>query len=222
MANRWRVAALFVGTFITTALLAPPVRVRRPGAVSLSPPFTGGRAENVFAGTRLPDRAGGQRADDSGTGGVRLGYGRAAVGRRDARFHGRHHGIERARSDRPGRRARGPRSRRQDGQANRLCRPPRARAIDQGARSRCPRRRASERLADARHGWRSQDGHQGARHEPLRPAGRRSSEQRQRLRLEPRQRDAHRRPGEHRAAPEEWRLPGGADAATRRVGRDAR
>ena len=43
------------------------------------------------------------------------------------------------------------------------------RAIAQGARSRHPGRRAAERLADARHQRRPEDGHQGVDHRPVRP-----------------------------------------------------
>ena len=64
---------------------------------------------------------------------------------------------------------------------------PRAGALAEGARSRGAGRRAAERLVDARHRRRSADGHEGARHRPLRPARRRSAEQRERVRLGARQ-----------------------------------
>ena len=92
---------------------------------------------------------------DPGAGRDRLGSRRTAVGGRDARLHGGPHRLERTRSDRPRRRARGHERRRHDGQAHGVRGRPGARAVAEGARSRRARRRAAQRLADARHQRRS-------------------------------------------------------------------
>ena len=163
----------------------------------------GRRAEDFLHAARVSPGARRQRAADPGAGRDRLGPRRTAVGRRDARVHGRHHRIQRARSDRPRRGARGHGRRRPDGQAHGVCRRPGPGALAEGARPRRAGRRAAERLADARHERRSADGHERARHRPIRPLEGRSAEQRERLLLGARQPDAHGRAGRHPAPAEE-------------------
>ena len=107
---------------------------------------------------------------------------------------------------------------RRDGQAHRLCRRPGARALAQGARSRRPGRRTAERLADARHQRRPQDGHQGVDHRPVRPPRGAGRAERQRLLLGDGQLDAHRQRG-HVSAAEERQVRSPQDADARRVGR---
>ena len=99
--------------------------------------------------------------------------------------------TERARADRPRRRARGHEQRRQDGQADRVRRRPGAAARAEGAGPRRARRRAAEPLADARHQRRPEGRHQGARHRHATAGARQRRAQRQQPALGARQLDVH-------------------------------
>ena len=123
-----------------------------------------------------------------------LGSRRPPLGRRDARLRAELDAPEpEPGSDRPHRRARGHQPRRPDGQAHGVRRRPGPGAGAEGARPRRARRRAAERLADARHQRRPEDGHEGARDRRSTAAARRASSRTPTASLGARQLDAHRR-----------------------------